>query len=212
MSEDAGPRRRLPAAQRRQVIVAAARALFVQQGYEQTTTRMIAEAAGVTDAMIYRHFGSKHDLLLALVEEMTSEFATMAASGPSRPPGPGTPTAVVLAGIGARFAEVFETHLDLIVLLLTHRDLLAGDRRFVTFIDQAAQRLGHLLSPDAPEHGYLLARGFMGAIASFGLLQHTLDLDHVHPVDVHDYVFALVPLFANADSYAWVRPGPAGQS
>lgn len=178
--------------------MAAARTLFVQHGYDQTTTRMIADASGVTDALIYRHFQSKKDLLLALVEEMTNEFAAMAGSGPARPLGHDAPAEVVLAVVGARFAEVFQTHLDLIVLLLTHRDILAGDRRFVTFIDQAAQRLGLLLDPTDSDHGYLLARGFMGAIASFGLLQHTLDLDHVHPLDVHDYVTALVPLFANA--------------
>lgn len=178
------------------MILDSARALFVQPGYEATTTRMIATSAGVTDAMIYRHFSSKRELLLALIDEMTTEFSAMTTSGLPGAFPPGAPSGALLAGLGARFAEVFDTHLDLLVLLLTHRDLLAHDQRFVVFVDRAAQHLGEAFDPTDPEHGYLLARGFMGAIASFGLLQRTLGLEAVHPLDVRDYVAALVPLFA----------------
>ncbi len=146
--------------------------------------------------MIYRHFASKHGLLLALVDEMTRAFASMANSGAGAPLAPDVPPASVLAAVGARFAEVFDTHLDLIVLLLTHREALAGDRRLIAFIDRAAIHLGGILDPADPAHGYLLTRGFMGAIASFGLLQRTLGLDSVHPLDAYEYVAALVPLFA----------------
>lgn len=163
---------------------------------------MIAASAGVTDAMIYRHFRSKQELLLTLIDDMTTEFAAMANTGSGPAPPPDAPPAVLLTVIGARFADAFETHLDLIVLLLTHRENLAEDHRFVTFIDRAAQHLGGILDPADPARGYLLARGFMGAIASFGLLQRTLGLDAVRTLDVHEYVSALVPLFTGAASHA----------
>ena len=53
-----GPRSR-PA---REAILAAARTLFAQDGYEKTTIRAIAAAAGVDPSMVMRYYGSKADL------------------------------------------------------------------------------------------------------------------------------------------------------
>jgi AcrR family transcriptional regulator len=55
-------RRRMPAAERRTQIVNAARDMFVRYGYSGTRTRHIAEAAGVTEAVLYQHFPSKEAL------------------------------------------------------------------------------------------------------------------------------------------------------
>ncbi len=41
--------------------------LFSEQGFDGTTTREIAEAAGVNEAIIFRHFGSKEELYWAVV-------------------------------------------------------------------------------------------------------------------------------------------------
>jgi len=46
-------------------IVAAARQLFAEQGFDGTTTAAIAERAGVAEGTIFRHFASKRELLLA---------------------------------------------------------------------------------------------------------------------------------------------------
>ena len=53
---------------RKQILDASLR-LFSKRGFARTTVRDIARAAGITDAAIYYHFQSKHDLLEALVEE-----------------------------------------------------------------------------------------------------------------------------------------------
>ena len=55
-------RRRMPAAERKAQIVSAARDMFVRYGYSGTRTRHIAEAAGVTEAVLYQHFPSKEAL------------------------------------------------------------------------------------------------------------------------------------------------------
>lgn len=59
---------RLPAAQRREQLLDVAETLFAQQGYAGATTSQIARAAGVTEPIIYRHFKSKRDLFVALIE------------------------------------------------------------------------------------------------------------------------------------------------
>ncbi|GAA1934270.1 TetR family transcriptional regulator [Kitasatospora viridis] len=52
----------------RQAILAAARQLFSELGYEQTTVRAVAHRAGVDPALVMKHFGSKEQLFDAVSE------------------------------------------------------------------------------------------------------------------------------------------------
>ena len=50
---------RRPRGEPRRLLLDAARDLFARQDYRSTTTREIAEAAGVIEPLLFRHFGSK---------------------------------------------------------------------------------------------------------------------------------------------------------
>lgn len=63
---------RLPAAQRREQLLDTAVALFAERGFGGSTTADLAKAAGVTEPIIYRHFASKKDLFIAVIDR-TSE-------------------------------------------------------------------------------------------------------------------------------------------
>jgi AcrR family transcriptional regulator len=52
----------------RERIIAAATRLFAELGYDGTSTRMIAEAAGLNIATVAYHAGGKRDLYLAVME------------------------------------------------------------------------------------------------------------------------------------------------
>jgi len=52
----------------RQRIIDAALRLFGEVGYARASTRAIAEAAGVNEVTLFRHFGSKKNLLIASME------------------------------------------------------------------------------------------------------------------------------------------------
>lgn len=54
----------MPAAERRAMILDAARDLFGRQGYNGTTTDQIANAAGISQPYVVRMFGSKEALFL----------------------------------------------------------------------------------------------------------------------------------------------------
>lgn len=62
---------RLKAAQRREQLIDVATRLFAKSGYEATTTAAIAEAAGVTEPILYRHFKSKQELFVAIVRQVS---------------------------------------------------------------------------------------------------------------------------------------------
>ena len=53
----------------RQRLIGAALELFVSRGVTETTTKQIAELAEVNEVTLFRNFGSKHGLLLAVIEE-----------------------------------------------------------------------------------------------------------------------------------------------
>lgn len=55
---------------RRRQIVSAARKLIVKYGSEHITVRRMAEEIGVTEGAIYRHFKSKKDILLYLIDDI----------------------------------------------------------------------------------------------------------------------------------------------
>jgi AcrR family transcriptional regulator len=63
------PRRRLPAAERRQQLLAAARQAFSEGEVGGTTIESIARVAGVTPAVIYQHFAGKEELYSAAIVE-----------------------------------------------------------------------------------------------------------------------------------------------
>jgi AcrR family transcriptional regulator len=62
-------RARLPAAERRQVLIDVALHTFSAGSYRGVTTADIARAAGVSEPVLYRHFASKRDLYLACIDE-----------------------------------------------------------------------------------------------------------------------------------------------
>jgi|SRR5579871_2060868 len=64
---------RVSAQARRQQILNTAGGLFSAKGFEGTTTREIAESAGINEAIIFRHFPSKDGLYWAVVEEQISK-------------------------------------------------------------------------------------------------------------------------------------------
>ncbi len=59
---------RYSSADRREQILDVASGLFAQQGFRGTTTRLIAEHAAVTEALIFRHFPSKEELYWSVLE------------------------------------------------------------------------------------------------------------------------------------------------
>jgi AcrR family transcriptional regulator len=68
------PVRRLPRAQRREQILAAATEAFARSGFATTSLDDIAMQAGIARVLLYRHFDSKTDLYQAVLDRMCARL------------------------------------------------------------------------------------------------------------------------------------------
>src|SRR5262249_12980345 len=59
---------RMPGEDRRRQLLQAAIASFARKGFGGTKTKDIAAAAGVSEAILFRHFASKEDLYHAILD------------------------------------------------------------------------------------------------------------------------------------------------
>ncbi len=74
------PSSRIPTHER---IVSTALELFARQGITDTTTRQIADRAQINEVTLFRHFGSKHGLLLAVLQECLQKYLQLTEVGES---------------------------------------------------------------------------------------------------------------------------------
>lgn len=81
------PKRKRDRAGKQKALITAALRLFATKGYEATTTREIAAAAGCAEGLIHRYFKGKAGLLPALVEYHFSEELVKMRHRPRSPAG-----------------------------------------------------------------------------------------------------------------------------
>jgi AcrR family transcriptional regulator len=79
---------RLSSEERRAAIIRAVQRVFADKGFHGTTTRELAEAAGVSEALLFKHFPNKETLYSAMMQSCKSDkahnmFARLKALDPS---------------------------------------------------------------------------------------------------------------------------------
>jgi AcrR family transcriptional regulator len=105
----------------RQLLLDAARDLFAERGFKGTSTRDIADRAGVSEVMIFRHFGSKANLFQeAVVEPFTSFMQDYIADYHSREHGKLSPEEEGRALYSGLF-KVLRTERDALLALMAAR-------------------------------------------------------------------------------------------
>jgi AcrR family transcriptional regulator len=87
-TQDQKPRRRLTADARREAILSAAQDVFALRGYHGSSIDEIAQAGGISKALIYEHFPSKKDLHVSLLDMHVQElFERLAVNAATPEPG-----------------------------------------------------------------------------------------------------------------------------
>lgn len=163
-----GPGRPSEETDLRAKLLAEARRLFSENGFEKTSTREIASAAGANIGLISYYFGSKDDLYLAVMQESaeqlgSNEVFSLSLEGMDREGYRSLMRSLIALHLGSLMA-------DPELLLLVQRELLDGAPRSRTIINGIMQQmLGQLVS----------------------LIQEGKRLGFVRP-EVHEVTFLLV--------------------
>lgn len=106
---------RQSAAERRLSLLQAALDLFAEQGYAATTTKAIALRSGVTEAILFRHFHTKEELLRAVVEQ----FRPRPLFSPPPPEVHSLPVRAALETFITRYLDAFWENRVLMLMIFT---------------------------------------------------------------------------------------------
>lgn len=109
---------RADAARNRRRILEVAAALVAEHGIERVSMQDVAKAADVGTGTLYRRFGDRAGLALALLQQDTIAFQEEFLHG-APPLGPGAAAAERLRAWGERYLEIMEEHSDLIAAATT---------------------------------------------------------------------------------------------
>jgi AcrR family transcriptional regulator len=170
------PRSDARAEQRRRTqarILAAATELFVATGYERTTIRAVAQAAGVDAGLVMHYFGSKQ----ALFEQVTR--------GGQLPPAPSGPPDQIAEQVLAQLAGSLETEpvqsLALLRSMLTNPEAAhTMGEGSLRYRNQLAEAIN---APDADLRAALIIAIIVGVVVDRHLLKSG-GLDTADPAEV----------------------------
>jgi AcrR family transcriptional regulator len=171
---------RRPRGEPRRLLLDAARELFARQDYRSTTTREIAQAAGVTEHLLFRHFGSKAALFReALVLPFTSFVDEFGRTWQSVVPEETKEEELTEHFVGQLY-DVFVQHQGLFLTLMAAEALSDEEKADagIAEIGQALSLLGQISAegmhlrglrshhPDLPAHSTVAMIAGMAALRS----------------------------------------------
>ncbi|GAC66405.1 TetR/AcrR family transcriptional regulator [Gordonia soli] len=105
---------RADAARNRRLLLAAAKRLIDTQGAAAVTMDAVAREAGVGKGTVFRRFGSRTGLMIALLDHTESEIQQAYLFGPE-PLGPGAPPLDRLLAYGRARLKLTADHLDILL-------------------------------------------------------------------------------------------------
>jgi AcrR family transcriptional regulator len=113
LGERERPRERADAARNRERVLAAAATLFAEKGVGCVSMDEVAAAAGVGKGTLFRRFGDKAGLAVALLDDRERDLQAAILRGPP-PLGPGAPPAQRLVAFLEAYLRHAEAHLELV--------------------------------------------------------------------------------------------------
>ena len=193
---------RLKGEERRRVIIEAALTLFSRKGFQGTTTKEIAEAAGCSEATLFKHFATKDELYAAILETKVriEETLAKARQAATRKDDAEVFRAVVLEGLA-------QTKKDAPLMRLLLFSALEGHTMAHGFFESKVRRLHEFLSgyieeriADGvfrPVNPLVAARGFIGMLVHYLLLHEIYGIKRPVGVAPEQVIETFVTLFCD---------------
>jgi AcrR family transcriptional regulator len=143
-----------------QRVLAAARHLFAQVGYERATIRAIASAAGTDPGLVMRYFGSKQELFSQVASMSPDEGLTGT---------PGEVTEYLLTSLAAKLTEEPSATLAMLRSMLTHPE--AAEEVRAAANRQERQLAAAIAADDAEARAGVIGAITLGTLIARHLLQ-----------------------------------------
>ncbi len=128
--------------------------LFIEEGYDKTSLREIAERLGVTKAALYYHFPTKEDIVTSLIDDRNQRLTNLIEWGHAQPRTPETRQEVV-----RQYAEMLQDGRHFRIMQFFERNQTSV-KNFAAGETMRSKMLGMmdlLSSPDEP-HAVQLRR------------------------------------------------------
>lgn len=199
----AGPKKeRLPRKERRHRILEAATTIFSKKGFRGATTREIARHAGVSEAMVFRHFRSKGQLYSAILD-LKARAIDPEALWQERGSDGGDEE--LLTSLATHYIDSMEKDPSLFRLLLY--SALEGHRLSDVFVERQirshVRRLAGHIATRMEEGAFkrmdpvTAARAFIGMISHYLLVKEIFQIPGAFPVPKEEVVRSFVETFLN---------------
>ena len=193
-------KKRMKADERRQEIIRAAVEVFARNGFGGSTTREIAENAGISEAMIYSHFRNKQDLYTAIIDERLQESEPLyyPLDAMRNKDDPRVFTTIVANYLRRHSEDPTFLRLLLFSGLEGHElasMFVAGPvRKFFEFLaDYIGERIKEgAIKPVNPE---ISSRCLLGMVHYFVVLREILGDDALNTIDYNEAVETIVNIF-----------------
>lgn len=182
-------------------ILEAAIKLFAENGFNGTTTKQIAEEAGVNEALIFRYFSTKRELYGAIIERKIEE-----EPGIEMPIENHRETKddwLIFRSVGMRMFECVEN--DPTFMRLLYFSALEGhelsDMFFDTYVEYVRMMLSDYIEQRVSEGAFkninplLAARGFIGMIVNYIVVQELFKEKKKKEINKEEVVETFVQIF-----------------
>lgn len=194
---------RLSSTDRKKQILEVATELFALHGFNGVTTRQVADAAGITEAMVFRHFASKDDLYWEVLsvksapdevkrrleERLHSDAEPMEIF-----------TSIALHVLNRNLDDPAKSRLLLFSALENHR---LSQRFFKTYMSEWYELLAGYIRRRIEEGRFhpvdpvLAARGFIGMVFHHYLVQELFGGSKYQTFDIEEVARTMAELWLN---------------
>lgn len=199
---------RLSSSDRKKQILEVATDLFARHGFDGVTTRQIADAAGITEAIVFRHFTTKDDLYWEVLaaksapDEVKKQLEEKLGSDAE-------PfeifTAIARHVLNRNLRDPAKSRLLLFSGLENHR---LSQRFFKTYMSEWYELLGSYIRRQIAEGRFcdvdpvLAARGFIGMVFHHYLVQELFGGARYQSYDIEEVAQTMATLWLNGISCA----------
>jgi AcrR family transcriptional regulator len=159
---------RMPAARRREQLIATGRRLFAERGFDGTSMEEVAARAEVSKPVVYEHFGDKEGLYHAVVEREVRALLDRITAGLTA----GHPRRLLEQATLALLSYI-EDETDGFRVLMRDSPMMSGGGSFSGLLNDVAHRVKHHVAAGFAARGYDTELAELYAQAMTGLVAFT---------------------------------------